>query len=60
MIKVNDKPVINPRNFKSAPLVTTFIRSDGSRTKAVRQWLKRACKIDIDVKLAEMDHSSLK
>ena len=30
MSKVNDKPVINPRNFKGEPMVTNFIRSVGS------------------------------
>ena len=56
MKKVNDKPVINIRNFMGEPIVTTFARSVGSRTKAVWQWLEKATKIE----MAEMEHPSLK
>ena len=35
MEKVNKKRICNPVNFRGAPIVTTFIRSVGDRTKGV-------------------------
>ena len=41
-------------------MVTTFIRSAGDRTKGVWQFLDTARQTDAGVKLAELEHSSLK
>ena len=37
--KIDKKKVNNPLNFKSAAMVTTFIRSAGDRTKGVWKFL---------------------
>ena len=58
--KVDKKKISNPLNFKSAAMVTTFIRSAGDRTKGVWQFLDTARQTDAGVKLAELEHSSLK
>ena len=54
------KKVNNPLNFKSAAMVTTFIRSAGDRTKGVWKFLDKVRQTDTGVKLAELEHSSLK
>ena len=41
-------------------MVTTFIRSAGDRTKGVWKFLDTVCQTDTGVKLAELEHSSLK
>ena len=41
-------------------MVTTFIRSAGDRTKGVWQFLDTVRQTDTGVKLAELEHSSLK
>ena len=58
--KSRKKKVNNPFNFKSAAMVTTFIRSAGDRTKGVWKFLDTVCQTDTGVKLAELEHSSLK
>ena len=58
--KVNNTHIVNPRKFRVTPMVTTFIRSVGRHTKGVLQWLARASKADLDMRLVELEHSSLK
>ncbi len=58
--KINDLKVSNPVNFRSAAMVTTFVRSAGDRTKGVWQFLNTVCQTDTGIKLAELEHSSLK
>ena len=41
-------------------MVTTFVRSAGDRTKGVWKFLSTVCQTDTDMKLAELEHSSLK
>ena len=41
-------------------MLTTFIRSAGDRTKGVWQFLDTVRQTDVGVKLAELEHSSLK
>ena len=41
-------------------MVTTFIRAAGDRTKGVWQFLDTVRQTDVGVKLAELEHSSLK
>ena len=40
--------------------MTTFIRLAGDRTKGVWKFLDMVCQTDMGVKLAELEHSSLK
>ena len=58
--KIEKKKVNNPLNFKSAAMVTNFIRSAGDRTKGVWKFLDTVRQTDTGVKLAELEHSSLK
>ena len=58
--KVKKKRISNPLNFKSAAIVTTFIRTAGDRTKGVWQFLDTIRQTDVGVKLAELEHSSLR
>ena len=58
--KVDKKKVNNPFNFKGAAMVTTFIRSAGDRTKGVWKFLDTVRQTDTGVKLAELEHPSLK
>ena len=41
-------------------MVTTFVRSAGDRTKGVWKFLSTVCQTDTGIKLAELEHSSLK
>ena len=41
-------------------MVTTFVRSAGDRTKGVWKFLSTVCQTDTGMKLAELEHSSLK
>ena len=52
--------VSNPVNFRSAAMVTTFVRSAGDCTKGVWKFLSTVCQTDTGIKLAELEHSSLK
>ena len=58
--KINNKNIANPSNFRSAAMVTTFVRSAGDRTKGVWKFLSTVCQTDTGMKLAELEHSSLK
>ena len=58
--KVNGKRVCNPTNFRGAPMVTTFIRSAGDRSKGVWKFLDTVRQTDTGVELAELEHPSLK
>ena len=58
--KINDLKISNPANFRSAAMVTTFVRSAGDRTKGVWKYLSTVCQTDTGMKLAELEHSSLK
>ena len=58
--KIQNLNVSNPFNFRSAAMVTTFVRSAGDRTKGVWKFLSTACQTDTGIKLAELEHSSLK
>ena len=41
-------------------MVTTFVRSAGDRTRGVWKFLNTACQTDLGMKLAELEHPSLK
>ena len=58
--KIHNLKVSNPANFRSAAMVTTFVRSAGDRTKGVWKYLSTVCQTDTGIKLAELEHSSLK
>ena len=58
--KVQKKKISNPLKFNSAAMVTTFIRAAGDRTKGVWQFLDTVRQTDAGVKLAELEHSSLR
>ena len=58
--KIKNLNVSNPMNFRSAAMVTTFVRSAGDRTKGVWKFLSTVCQTDTGIKLAELEHSSLK
>ena len=58
--KVNGKRVCNPSNFRGAPMVTTFIRSAGDRSKGVWKVLDTVRQTNTGVELAELEHPSLK
>ena len=54
--KIRDKKICNPNLFRGTPMVTTFVRSTGGRTKDVWQFLEKASRADI--RLAELEHPS--
>ena len=58
--KIQNLNISNPANFRSAAMVTTFVRSAGDRTKGVWKFLSTVCQTDMGIKLAELEHSSLK
>ena len=41
-------------------MVTTFVRAVGSQTQGVCKFLEEASQLDVDVRLAELQHSSFK
>ena len=49
---IQHKDISNPYLFRGAPMVTTFVRSAGSRTKGVWRLIEKASLADI--RLAEM------
>ena len=57
--RVQKKKTCNPVNFRGAPMVTTFIRSVGDRTRDVWKFLETVCQTDTGVRLAKLQHSSL-
>ena len=46
---IDGKRIFNPYLFRGAPMVTTFIRSAGSRTKGVLRFLEKASRLYIRV-----------
>ena len=58
--KVQNLNVSNPTNFRSAAMVTTFVRSPGDRARGVWKFLNTVCQADTGMKLAELEHSSLR
>ena len=58
--KINNLNIANTSNFRSAARVTTFVRSAGDRTRGVWKFLSTVCQTDTGMKLAELEHSSLK
>ena len=54
---IDNKDITNPYLFRGAPMVTTFVRSAGNRTKVLWCFIEEASRTDI--RLAEMEHSSL-
>ena len=58
--KIKDLNVSNLANFRSAAMVTTFVQSAGDRTRGVWKFLSTVCQTDTGMKLAELEHSSLK
>ena len=58
--KIQGKKICDPTNFRSAPMVTTFVRSSGDRSKGVWKFLDAVRQSDTGVVLAELEHSSLK
>ena len=56
-IKLN---VSHPANFRSAAMVTTFVRSAGNRTRGVWNFLSTVSQTYTGMKLVELEHSSLK
>ena len=58
--KIKNLNVSNPANFRSAAMVTTFVQSAGERTKGVWKFSSTVCQTDTGIKLAELEHSSLK
>ena len=51
------KDITNPYLSRGAPMVTTFVRSAGNRTKELWRYIEEASRTDIT--LVEMEHSSL-
>ena len=52
--------VSNPLNFRGAAMVTTFVRSVGGRTLGVWKFPETTSQTDTGVRLAELEHPSLK
>ena len=44
--KINKKRICNPVNFRSSPMVTTFVRLAGDRSKGVWKFLDTVCQTD--------------
>ena len=55
--KIDHKDITNPYLFRGAPMVTTFVRSAGNRTKELLRFIEEASRTDI--RLVEMEHPSL-
>ena len=55
---IDDKDITNPYLFKSAAMVTTFVRSAGNRIKELGHFLEGASRAD--VMLADLRHQTLK
>ena len=50
----------NLYNFRSVPMVTTFIHAASSRSLAAWRLLERASTADMGIRLAKLEHHSLK
>ena len=57
---IKNELVYNSFNSLGAPMVTTFVRSVGSRTQGVWDFLNKASQTDAGVRLAGLEHPSLK
>ena len=55
---INEKNISNPYLFRDAAKVTTFVRTAGNRTRELWRFIQEASCADL--RLAELDHSSLK
>ena len=55
---INEKNISNPYLFRDATKVTTFVRTAGNRTRELWRFIQEASCADL--RLAELDHSSLK
>ena len=51
--EINNKNIENPLNFRDAPMVTTFVRSAGSRTNQMLKMLERANVAELGVMLSD-------
>ena len=58
--KVQNLNVSNPTKFRSAAMVTTFVRSAGDRARDEWKFLNTVCQADTGMKLAELEHSSFR
>ena len=47
-------------NFRGAPMMTTYVRSAGSRTQEVGKFLEKASQTDVGVRLAELENPFIK
>ena len=56
--KINNKDITNPYIFKDAPMLTTFVRSAGNRTKELWNFIDEASRAD--VMLANTKNAMLK
>ena len=56
--KINNKDITNPYIFKDAPVLTTFVRSTGNRTKELWNFIDEASRAD--VMLANTKNAMLK
>ena len=57
---IDNKLIRNPFNFRGAPMVTTFVRSVSCRTRGVWDFLNQANQTDAGIRLAELEHPSVK
>ena len=56
--KIDEKDITNPYLFKDAPMLTTFVRSAGNRTKELWHFIDEASRTD--VMLADVKNTMLK
>ena len=56
--KIDNADITNPYSFKNAPMLTTFVRTAGSRTKELWQFIEEAS--HADVMLADTTNTMLK
>ena len=47
MKKIDNIDITNPHNFKNAPMLTTFVRTTGGRTKELWQLIEEASRADV-------------
>ena len=47
MKKIDNIDITNPHNFKNAPMLTTFVRTAGGRTKELWQFIEEASRADV-------------
>ena len=56
--KIDEKDITNPYLFKDAPMLTTFVRSAGNRTKELWHFIDEASRTDVI--LADVKNTMLK